>query len=77
MTFLVDANVLSEPTKPTPNAEVVAWLRNNERELVVDPIILGEIKFGILFRQVVPRDGRRGLLRLLAVKGRLSGFTRP
>ena len=48
MTFLVDANVLSEPTKPTPNAEVVAWLRKNERELVVDPIILGEIRFGIL-----------------------------
>ena len=27
MKFLVDANVLSEPTKPKPNARVVAWLR--------------------------------------------------
>jgi predicted nucleic acid-binding protein len=48
MTFLVDANVLSEPTKPVPQLQVVAWLRENERELAVDPFILGEIRFGIL-----------------------------
>lgn len=48
MTFLVDANVLSEPTKATPDPRVVAWLRHNQRELAVDPIILGEIRFGIL-----------------------------
>jgi predicted nucleic acid-binding protein len=46
--FLVDANVLSEPTKPAPDARVVDWLRRNEREIVVDPIILGEVRFGIL-----------------------------
>jgi len=46
--YLVDANVLSEPTKPSPRADVVEWLRRNERELVVDPIILGEVRFGIL-----------------------------
>ena len=47
MTYLVDANVLSEATKPSPDAKVVEWLRRNERELAVDPIILGEIRFGI------------------------------
>lgn len=47
MTFLVDANVLSEPTKPVPDAKVTEWLREHERELAVDPIILGEIRFGI------------------------------
>ena len=47
MTYLVDANVLSEPTRPAPNAGVVGWLRRNEREIVVDPVILGEIRFGI------------------------------
>ena len=30
MKFLVDANVLSEPTKPAPNARVVTWLRDHE-----------------------------------------------
>ena len=55
MTYLVDANVLSEPTKPAPDPSVITWLRHNERELAVDPIILGEIRFGIL---LLPR-GRR------------------
>jgi len=46
--FLVDANVLSEATKPAPEPRVIAWLRVHERDLAVDPIILGELRFGIL-----------------------------
>lgn len=60
MKYLVDANVLSEPTKPTPHASVVAWLRKNERDIAVDPIILGEIRFGIL---LLPRGRRRDRLQ--------------
>ena len=56
MTFLVDANVLSEATRPAPNSKVIEWLRRNERELAVDPIILGEIRFGI---HVLPAGKRR------------------
>ena len=56
LTFLVDANVLSEGTKPDPNTQVMAWLRENERELVVDPVILGELRYGILR---LPRGKRR------------------
>ena len=55
MRYLVDANVLSEPTRPVPDAKVVEWLRRNEREIAVDPIILGEVHFGILLL----RKGRR------------------
>jgi predicted nucleic acid-binding protein len=54
--YLVDANVLSEATKTTPNAKVVDWLRENEPDLVVDPIILGEIRFGI---HLLPAGKRR------------------
>ena len=56
MIYLVDANVLSEPTKPDPHPGVVEWLRRHERELVVDPIILGELRFGIL---LLPKGKRR------------------
>lgn len=56
MSWLVDANVLSEPTRPAPSARVVDWLQRNERELVVDPVILGELRFGIL---VLPEGRRR------------------
>lgn len=48
MSYLVDANVLSEATKPAPDPTVVAWLRRHEPEVIVDPVILGEIRFGIL-----------------------------
>ena len=60
MTYLVDANVLSEATKPKPDTKVIEWLRQNEREIAVDPVILGEIQFGIL---VLPRGRRRQRLQ--------------
>src|SRR5262249_55064003 len=58
--YLVDANVLSEPTKATPEIKVVNWLRKHERELAVDPIILGEVRFGILL--LPPGKRRRRLV---------------
>jgi predicted nucleic acid-binding protein len=45
---LGDANVLSEPTKLVPSSKVIDWLSTNERNLVVDSIILGELSIGIL-----------------------------
>lgn len=59
MTYLVDANVLSEPTRPAPDPQVVAWLRRHERDIAVDPVILGEILFGIL---LLPKGKRRARL---------------
>ena len=59
MSFLVDANVLSEPTKSAPDPGVVEWLRHNERDIVVDPVILGEVRFGIL---LLPKGKRRARL---------------
>jgi len=59
MTYLVDAIVLSEPTKLTPNLRVVDWLSEHERHLVVDSIILGELSVGIL---ALPRGRKRAQL---------------
>jgi hypothetical protein len=57
--YLVDANVLSEPTRPDPEPAVISWLRRHERVMVVDPVILGEIRFGIL---LLARGKRRARL---------------
>jgi predicted nucleic acid-binding protein len=57
--YLVDANVLSEPTKPAPAPGVIAWLRAHEQEIAVDPIILGELRFGIL---LLPKGKKRARL---------------
>ena len=48
MKYLVDVNVISEATKPQPHIRVVSWLRHHEAELVLDPVVLGEIRLGIL-----------------------------
>ena len=56
MRFLVDANVLSEPTKPAPQLSVVRWLRLHERDMLIDAVILGELRFGIL---VLPKGRKR------------------
>jgi predicted nucleic acid-binding protein len=57
--YLVDANVLSEATRLEPDQRVVEWLRGNEPDIAVDPIILGEVRFGIL---LLPRGRRRSRL---------------
>jgi toxin FitB len=56
MRYLVDANVLSEPTKPAPQARVIDWLRKHESDLLVDSIILGELCIGVL---ALPSGRRR------------------
>jgi toxin FitB len=64
--YLVDANVLSEPTKPDPSPSVVAWLRAHESQLVVNPVVLGELEYGIL---LLPNGQRRKRLEKWLAEG--------
>ena len=57
--YLVDANVLSEPTKMAADSKVVTWLGANESNLFVDSIIIGELRIGIL---ALPRGRKRNRL---------------
>jgi predicted nucleic acid-binding protein len=46
--YLLDTNVLSEPSKPNPNRAVTAWAEEQPRDtLAVSAISLGEVRFGI------------------------------
>jgi predicted nucleic acid-binding protein len=56
MIYLVDANVLSEPTRPAPSSKVIDWLSAHEQDIVVDSLILGELYIGIL---ALPRGRKR------------------
>lgn len=56
MKYLVDADVLSEATKPEPAPRVVQWLRKHDANLVVNPVVLGELEYGIL---LLPAGRRR------------------
>lgn len=75
--ILVDTNVLSELTRPTPDPRVVAWLEVNEPALALPTIALAELRYGIAR---LP-DGRRrsGLLHFwhatcAQFRGRIFSF---
>jgi predicted nucleic acid-binding protein len=56
MSFLVDADVLCEATRPQANPQVLAWLTRHDVELQVSVVTLGEILRGI---RLLPRSRRR------------------
>jgi toxin FitB len=53
--FLADTNVVSEIVKPSPNPKVVEWASRYKLDIVTSPIVLGEVRAGILFL----RSGQR------------------
>ena len=59
MSYLVDANVLSEPTRPAPDPGVIEWLSTHEGNLFVDSIIMGELCIGV---QALPPGRKRARL---------------
>jgi predicted nucleic acid-binding protein len=49
----------SERAGETPDPRVVAWLRAHEPDIAVDPVVLGELRFGIL---ILPKGKKRAAL---------------
>ena len=60
MNYLVDTNVLCEPTRPTPDAKLVHWLAANDAHLFVSVLTLGEILKAI---ELMPAGKRRRLMQ--------------
>ena len=57
--YLVDTNVLSELTKPTPKPEVEEFLRNSKDRIFVSVFTIGEIRKGIA---AMPMSNKRAQL---------------
>lgn len=58
--FLLDTNVVSEPQRPRPSANVVAWLdATDARDLYVSTISVAELGVGVAL--LPPGRRRRGL----------------
>ena len=60
MKYLVDVNVLSEGTKSKPAPAALEWLVENRGLIAINPIILGELEFGI---QSLPPGRHKNQLR--------------
>ncbi len=77
MSFLVDANVISEAVRRSPDAQVLNWLGVHDAELFVSTLTLGEVEKGIVKLPNGPR--RRQLDEWLdevraAMAGRILAF---
>ena len=77
--YLVDTNVLSEPTRPRPNARVLAWLETHESELYASAFTIAEMAFGIaaLVSGRKKQNLQRQLRQLLtSMEGRVLPFNK-
>jgi len=55
--YLLDTNVLSEPAKPRPDANVIAWLeKRTALELAISALTIGEIAQGV---RMLPEGSKR------------------
>jgi len=59
MSYLVDASVLCEATRPKSDPKVIGWLERHDAELYVSVITFGAINKGI---QLLPRSKKRSSL---------------
>lgn len=64
MSFLIDANVLSEAVRKRPAPGVLDWLAAHDSALLISTITLGEIEKGVVRLSAGPR--RRQLGKWLA-----------
>jgi len=80
--IILDTNVISEPLRPRPSADVVAWLDAQVVEtLYLTTISLAEVRYGIA---CLPKGGRRRTLHdrfegefLPLFHGRTLAFDEP
>jgi predicted nucleic acid-binding protein len=59
MSFLLDSNVLSEPTKPKPSERVLEWLQQHEDDSFLSVITVGELQRGV---HLYPLSKKRSVL---------------
>lgn len=77
MNYLVDTNVLSELAKPLPADGVLAWFHENQSQLYVSSVTIGEIRKGL---ETMPAGKRKESLKVWfkaicdTMEGRILSF---
>lgn len=60
MKYLIDTNIISELTKPSPDVKAVEWIKNQDTDnFYISVMSIGEIEFGI---KKLPESHRRSIL---------------
>jgi toxin FitB len=77
MNWLLDADVLSQPAKATPNEKVLAWLKSEENRCCTSSIVIGQLAYWVRSREGRQRIALQHWLTelLRSMEGRIYGFT--
>lgn len=76
MSWLLDADVLSQPAKKTGDARVIAWLEAKQAECYTSSIVIAQLAFWVRSKQGRQRELLQAWLTRLteAMHGRVLGF---
>ena len=77
MSWLLDADVLSQPAKRKGDARVVAWLEREEARCHTSTIVVAQLAYWVRLKQGGQREALQRWLRQLldAMEGRVLGFS--
>ena len=77
MSWLLDADVLSQPAKRHGDARVIAWLEAEHDECYTSSIVIGQLAFWVRTKEGRQREALQAWLRRLtdAMHGRVLGFS--
>lgn len=77
MSWLLDADVLSQPAKRHGDRRVIAWLEREETRCHTSTIVIAQLAYWVRGKEGKARDALQRWLRQLldAMEGRILGFT--
>jgi toxin FitB len=76
MSWLLDADVLSQPAKKHGDARVIAWLEAEQDDCYTSSIVIAQLAFWVRTKEGRQREALQGWLSRLAdaMHGRVLGF---
>jgi len=77
VSWLLDADVLSQPAKRNGDGQVIAWLEREERLCHTSTIVIAQLAYWVRSKEGKSRDALQKWLRNLldAMEGRVLGFS--
>ena len=77
MSWLLDADVLSQAAKRNGDRRVVEWMEREEPRCHTSTIVVAQLAYWVRTKEGRPRDALQGWLRQLldAMEGRVLGFS--
>lgn len=76
MSWLLDADVLSQPAKRVADARVIAWIEDQQDECYTSSVVIAQLAYWVRTKHGKPREALQAWLTRLtdAMHGRVLGF---